>query len=77
MAAIGATQDRRYINRFAKGKINESDTFYKSLVQKSGPAAKTFKDKFNCWVKAYNANLERIKFVIDLENKLKDKYYSA
>ena len=73
MAAIGATQDRRYINRFAKGKINDSDTFYKSLIQKSGPSAKTFKDKINYWIKAYNANLEKIKWIEDIKKQFNNK----
>lgn len=72
-AAIGAVMDRRYINQYAKGKIKEAPDFYESLVKKSGPPAYTFKDKINCWLKAYNANLEKIKWIENIKRQLSNK----
>lgn len=73
VAAIGATKDRKYINKFAKGKIQESDLLYNSLVKKSGPPASSFQEKVNCWLKAYNANMEKIKWIEDIKNQFKGK----
>lgn len=73
VAAIGATKDRKYINKFAKGKIQESDLLYNCLVKKSGPPASSFQEKVNCWLKAYNANMEKIKWIEDIKNQFKGK----
>lgn len=73
VAAIGATKDRKYINQFAKGKVQDSKLLYDSLVKKSGPPASTFQEKINCWFKAYNANLEKIKWIEDIKNQFKEK----
>ncbi len=73
VAAIGATKDRKYINKFAKGKIQESDLLYNSLVKKSGPPASTVQEKVNSWFKAYNANLEKIKWIEEIKNQFKGK----
>lgn len=70
-AAIGATKDRKYINQYAKGKINEPSDFYDILVKKSGPPAKTFKEKFQSWLKAYDANMERINIVRAINERFK------
>lgn len=71
MAAIGATQDRIYISRYSKGLINEPDTFYNSLVRKSGPASNTLKEKFVSWKKAYKANIEKIEWIDGIKKQFK------
>ncbi len=70
-AAIGATKDRRYINQYAKGKINENATFYDLLVKKSGPPAKSFKAKIESWKKAYVANMQKVKLVEEINKSFK------
>ncbi|MBS6603315.1 MAG: hypothetical protein KH301_06120 [Brachyspira sp.] len=73
MAAISATQDRKYINRYAAGKIKEPDRYYNILVSKSGPKAVTIKSKISSWIKAYNNNMERINLVERIEAQFKSK----
>ena len=70
-AAVNATKDRIYINRYSKGKIDEPELLYNSLVKKSGPPAKTIKTMFQSWLKAYQANIQRSKLIEDINNCFK------
>lgn len=74
-AAIGATQDRRVINKAAKEPIKAKHNRYyiDKLVQVSGPPATNFRQSINSWRKAYLSNLARIKLVEDLNAPFKKK----
>ncbi len=71
-AAIGATMDRRFISKAAKGKIPADEINYsKILVDISGPSANNFKDSCARWHKAYLSNLSRIKLIEEVNAPFK------
>lgn len=73
-AAVGATMDRRMVNKAANGKVNKLDEMYaKHLEKASGPAASNFKQRLTRWYQAYQSNLDRIKFVEELNAPFKKK----
>lgn len=72
-AAIGATNDRIYIRKYEKGKINDTPDFYNKLVEKSGKSSNNLKDMFTSWKLAYKDNLNYQKMVEDIKNRFKGK----
>lgn len=74
-AAIGATLDRRIINKAAKEpvKAKHNSRYIAQLEKVSGPPAANFKQSLDSWRKAYLSNLERIKLIEDLNAPFKKK----
>ncbi len=73
-AAIGATLDRRLVNKAAKNLDKSSkDNFVKRLEAISGPAASNCKDRLTSWHLAYLNNLERVKKVEEMNEPFKKK----
>lgn len=73
-AAIGATLDRRLVNKAAKNLDKSSkDNFVKRLEAISGPAASNCKDRLTSWHLAYLNNLERVKKVDEMNEPFKKK----
>lgn len=61
-AAIGATKDRKFISKAAKGKIAPNEKHYcQLLMETSGPSVHAPNKVIKSWIKAYQENVQRIK----------------
>lgn len=73
-AAIGATLDRRLVNKAAKNLDKSSkDNFVKRLEAISGPSASNYKDRLTSWHLAYLNNLKRVKKIDEMNEPFKKK----
>lgn len=64
-AVVNATVERRFISKTKNNKnINDIEkTYYKSLINVSGPSVHKPKKVINSWIKAYKHQIERQKMI--------------
>ena len=73
-SAIGATLDRLYVRKCARGNYKNMDQrFYDCLVKESGPSTNNLKKIASGWKKAYFANLKRNMMIYNLRNQFRKK----
>ena len=73
-AAISATQDRIYITRRASKKMSPSELlYYKKLKAQSGPSVHKPNRIIKSWIRAYNHQIERAKWISQIEQPFKQK----
>lgn len=73
-SAIYATKDRRLVNKGLNVGHDELDKiYYNSIKNTSGEPAKSLKEGFTAWKKAYISNMDRFELIDSINRPFKNK----
>ena len=73
-AAVNATRDRIFISKASKRNLSEADlAYYKILKAQSGPSVHKPKRVIKSWLRAYNHQIEKCKWISQIEQPFKQK----